>query len=79
MIMSICSFAVTENYVVMCHWPATIKAVKLVLGQRLLPALDWQPAAGTKFHVIDRKRGGRGLIAIYKFANFSLADKIHQS
>lgn len=64
--MPVCSFAVTENYVVMFHWPAVIKPLKLVLGQRLLPALEWQPEAGTRIHVIDRKRGGRGLVALYK-------------
>lgn len=61
-----CSFAVTENYVIMMHWPATIKPMKLVMSQCLLPALSWDPELGTDIRVIDRKKGGRGLIARYR-------------
>ena len=53
----------------MMHWPSVIKPLKLVMGQRLLPALAWDAAAGTRFRVLDRRRDGRGLIATYRSAS----------
>ena len=52
----------------MVHWPSTIKPIKLVSSARLMKALTWDPASGTRFRVLDRKRGGRGLVATFRCA-----------
>ena len=64
----LCSFAATEHYVIMAHWPSTIKPLKLVSSARLMKALAWEPANGVRFRVFDRKRGGRGLVATFRRA-----------
>ena len=50
----------------MVHWPSTIKPIKLVSSARLMKALAWDPASGVRFRVLDRKRGGRGLVATFR-------------
>ncbi len=52
----------------MVHWPSTIKPIKLVSSARLMKALAWDPASGARFRVLDRKRGGRGLVATFRCA-----------
>ena len=68
----LCSFAITEHYVIMAHWPSTIKPLKLVSSARLMKALAWEPANGVRFRIFDRKRGGRGLVATFRQAPFTI-------
>ncbi len=58
----------TEHYVIMAHWPSTIKPLKLVASARLMEALAWEPANGVRFRVFARKRGGRRLVATFRYA-----------
>ena len=65
----------------MVHWPSTIKPIKLVSSARLMKALAWDPASGARFRVLDRKRGGRGLLATFRYAQQSAQcpqDNMHQ-
>lgn len=58
------SFFLTEDYVVLCVWPAYFAGhgASILWERNVIDALRFHPDAKTKWYIVDRK-AGRGLVA----------------
>ena len=63
-----CSFALTENYLVLMVWPLLVSPLKLALLGSISAAMSWQPQKGTMLYVVDRRQGSSaGHVATYRW------------
>lgn len=63
------SFAVTDNYVVLCVWPLEIASIfGVMFNKSLMDGLKFNRHADTRFYVISRRDGG--VVAKYTSAPF---------
>ena len=61
-----CSFATTENYIILMLWPCQYSPLKMVINRSVYSDVQWKPENGVKFYVIDKAKGGKGHVATYR-------------
>ena len=61
-----CSFASTENYLILMVWPCVLDPIKMMLNKSVFHDLQWKPELGVRLHVIDKQKGGKGHVATYR-------------
>lgn len=62
-----CSFASTENYIVLMLWPCLFNPLKMLINKSLYSDLQWKPENDVKFYIVDKTKGGRGHVATYRY------------
>ena len=71
----------TQHFLVFIVWPALVSPLRLALTLSTAGALSWRPEKGAMFYVIDKRRGGPGHVATYRWAGgcFIMAGGLEQS
>ena len=62
----ICSFASTENYIILILWPCHYSPLKMLVNRALYSEMQWRGENSVQFFVVDKQQGGRGHVATYK-------------
>ncbi|THC89149.1 hypothetical protein EYZ11_011407 [Aspergillus tanneri] len=60
------SFFLSEDYVILCIWPAIIRmnGIQILWKRNLADAIQFNPSLQARWYVVDRKQG-RGVVAMY--------------
>lgn len=66
MVSVCCSFAQTEQYLVLMVWPCVLDPLRMVLNKSVFHDMQWKPELGVRLHVIDKRKGGKGHMATYR-------------
>ena len=61
-----CSFAQTEQYLVLMVWPCVLDPLRMVLNNSVFHDMQWKPELGVRLHVIDKRKDGKGHMATYR-------------
>ena len=63
-----CSFASTENYLILMVWPCIMDPLRMLINRSVFHDLQWRPENGVKLHVVEKKKGGKGHVATYRYS-----------
>jgi len=63
-----CSFASTENYLILMVWPCIMDPLRMMINRSVFHDLQWRPENGVKLHVVDKRKGGKGHVATYRYS-----------
>ncbi len=63
-----CSFGSTENYLILMVWPCVMDSLRMMINRSIFHDLQWRPENGVKLYVVDKKKGGRGHVATYRYS-----------
>ena len=67
--LSLCSFASTENYLILVLAPCVLQPLKMLINKNVFSSVQWKPQIGVKFYVVDKRKNGPGHVATYRSAS----------